>query len=300
MNVLITGGTGFLGCHLIEAAQKSGWQVTVLSRTRPDLTSVKSYRGDLVSPGTQISEAFKNQDLILHAAVDYHSPQRTFAMTENVLTLAASSGNAKIVFISSQNASFKNPRGYSLAKRQSEDLLKARYSNWCIVRPTLIYDDGGGFFIGDLIRAARKFRVIPIPGSKTAQIQPVHAEDVARLIIQAVELPQGTTWTIAGQEAITLKELAKQIQRNLPGTSIFSIPMGPLKLLGKLIPALGEKITELEQVKTLSREEDKQLLSILGGRRRSILEDLPKLIGSTGGDQTKIDVLRNPRVGIKE
>ncbi|MBI4257076.1 NAD(P)H-binding protein [Candidatus Uhrbacteria bacterium] len=279
MNVLITGGTGFLGRYLIRSAQKLGCHVSVLLRSPCDLSGVRVYRADLVSPHSEVKEAFRNQDLILHAAVDYRSSERTVAMTESVLKFASSSGNPKIVLVSSQNASFKNPRGYSLSKRQCEELLKASYSRWCIVRPTLIYDDDGGFIISGLVRAARTFHLVPIPGAGTASIQPVHAEDVAEVVARSARIPDGTTLTVAGGEAVTLRELAEHIQKHFPSTFIFSVPTGLLRLAGTLSPVLHDKVRELEQLKTLTPEEERELSSVLPGPRRGILEDLPKLIG---------------------
>ena len=273
-----------------------GWRVSVLSRSLRGFSGAQLYRGDLASPRAEVEEGFRNQDLILHAAVDYRSPEQTVAMTKNVVKFVVSAGNQKIIFISSQNAGFKNPRGYSLAKKQCEELLKARHSRWCIVRPTLIYDEGGGFLIGDLIQTARKFRVISVPGAGASRIQPVHAEDVAEVAVRSAGLPDGTTVTVAGREAVTLKELAEEIQKNIPGAFILSIPMGFLKLVGAFVPAVGDKVRELEQVKTLSLEEERRLSSVLPGPRRSILEDLPKLTGLTGRNQTKSNVLGNSRV----
>ena len=300
MNVLITGATGFLGPHLIRSAQKLGGRVSIISRSPRNFQGVSIYSGDLTIPSPQVKEAFKNQDVIFHAAVDYRSPQKTLAMMGNVLKLALSAGSPKMVFVSSQNASFQNPGGYSLAKRECEELLKARYSRWCIVRPTLIYDDGGGFLIGDLIRTARKFHLIPLPGAGASPLQPVHAEDVAEVTVKSAGLPDRTLVTVAGREVVSLKQLAECLQKNIPGSFIVTVPMRLLKWAGLFHPVIRDKARELEQVKTLTPEEEKTLSRILPGVRRSILEDLPKLLGSARRQQTKSDVFRDPGIGIEK
>ena len=297
MKALITGASGFLGPYLVRQAQKSGWQVSTVSRNPRHFPGAGIHRDNLASPASRAEEAFKDQDLIIHAAVDYRSPERSRTMTENVVKFSAAAGNPKIIFISSQNASFQNPGGYSLAKKQSEEFLKAHYSRWCIVRPTLIYDDSGGFLIGDLIRIAKRFRVIPLPGRGASAIQPVHAEDVAGITFKAAALPDGTTVTVAGRDVVTLPELARGLQKNIPGSFILTVPMGLLKLAGLLNPVIRDKVNELEQEKTLSPDLERQLSSILSAPRRGILEDLSVIFS---GEQTKSDVLRDPGVGIKK
>ena len=51
----VTGGTGFLGCHLVEQLVAEGWQVAALHRTTSDLSEIRRFpvalvAGDLTDP----------------------------------------------------------------------------------------------------------------------------------------------------------------------------------------------------------------------------------------------------------
>src|SRR5271163_1297222 len=69
---LITGATGFLGGHLVEAALARGWMVRTLARSSSDTSWLSSHpvtilRGDLGDP-TTLREALQGVDIVFHCA----------------------------------------------------------------------------------------------------------------------------------------------------------------------------------------------------------------------------------------
>ncbi len=67
MNVLITGGTGFLGRHLIEYFQHGGHDVSVLSRNTINAKDVKSFYWN-PTEGELDADGLKEADCIIHLA----------------------------------------------------------------------------------------------------------------------------------------------------------------------------------------------------------------------------------------
>jgi dTDP-L-rhamnose 4-epimerase len=64
--VLITGGAGFIGSHIVESVLQEGFDVLVLDRRRPH-PEVEHFRGDVRDPGV-VQRAAAHVDLVCHQA----------------------------------------------------------------------------------------------------------------------------------------------------------------------------------------------------------------------------------------
>ncbi len=120
MKVLVTGGTGFVGCHSVAALVAGGHQVRLLVRS-PDqvarslsplgVADVESVVGDVTAPRS-VQEAIAGCDAVLHAAAVYSLDRRAAARvretnvraTEIVLGAAIRMGLDPVVHVSSYTA----------------------------------------------------------------------------------------------------------------------------------------------------------------------------------------------------
>jgi dihydroflavonol-4-reductase len=120
MKVLVTGGTGFVGCHSVAALVSKGHQVRLLVRSRDQVprslspvgvAEVESVVGDVTAPGS-VDEAMAGCDAVLHAAAVYTIDPRAASRirqtnvraTEIVLGAAVRMGLDPIVHVSSYTA----------------------------------------------------------------------------------------------------------------------------------------------------------------------------------------------------
>ena len=87
MRALVTGGTGFIGGHVVQTLLSQGVDVRVLVRPRSDIStfrelSVEVKRGDLTDPAS-LREAVHGVDIVFHIAADYRfwvpDPERMHA-----------------------------------------------------------------------------------------------------------------------------------------------------------------------------------------------------------------------------
>ena len=111
--VFITGGTGFLGCHLARMFIKKDYKVTlydIAPLTALDLLGkVTVVKGD-VRNKQSLEKALKGQEFVIHAAAAMpiqHTKERIFSTningTKNVLDISLKHKVKRLIFISSTN-----------------------------------------------------------------------------------------------------------------------------------------------------------------------------------------------------
>jgi dihydroflavonol-4-reductase len=113
---LVTGGTGFVGAHLVRTLLERGDSVRCLARassptTNLDGLTVEVVRGDLRDPDS-LRAALDGADVVYHCAADYRLyvrvPEEMYASnvegTRNVLAAAAEAGVGRVVYTSTVGA----------------------------------------------------------------------------------------------------------------------------------------------------------------------------------------------------
>ena len=113
---LVTGGNGFVGCHVVRALVRDGRDVRVLLRAGSDVTSLRGveyepFVGDL-RDADAVTRAAQGCDEIYHVAADYRlwlldeAPMYASNLdgTKNVLSAARRAGVAKVIHTSTVGA----------------------------------------------------------------------------------------------------------------------------------------------------------------------------------------------------
>jgi len=85
-----------------------------------------------------------------------------------------------------------------------------------ILRPTLVYDGMDDRNVARMIRVVRRYRVLPIARPSHGLRQPIHADDVAKAILGAIDNPDGAgrAFNIAGGEVLTYRAMAERVFRS--------------------------------------------------------------------------------------
>jgi uncharacterized protein YbjT (DUF2867 family) len=185
----VTGGTGFVGSHLLRVALAEGYDVRALTRGwKPPEDDVAWVDGALDRPDTLIKLA-DGADAIVHVAGALNAPDRaTFeavnaAGTAAMIDAARKAGVRRFVHISSLTAREPDLSDYGSSKAKSERLVAASGLDWTIIRPPAIYGPGDRETF-DLFRMARRGLVALPPGGRFSVI---HVEDLCRLILATLD-----------------------------------------------------------------------------------------------------------------
>ena len=191
MSVLaITGGTGFVGSHVLDVALAAGHRPRALARrSQPPRDGVTWVEGALDRPDA-LNRLVEGADAVIHVAGVVSAPDRAgFALgnvagTEAMLAVAARAGVRRFVHVSSLAAREPGLSAYGWSKAQAEEHVAASGLDWTIVRPPGVFGPRDTETL-PLFRAARH-RLMPLPpaGGRGSW---VFAPDLARLLVALTE-----------------------------------------------------------------------------------------------------------------
>lgn len=197
MKLAVTGATGFVGGHLLDAAVAAGHSVAALAR-RPQgpRDGVKWIAGSL-DDRAALDRLVEGAEAVIHVAGVVNAPDAAGFETGNVigtgavLAAAEKAGTARFVHTSSLSAREPRLSLYGASKARSEALVAASPLSTAIVRPPAIYGPGDNELLEMFKMARRGFVLLPPAG----KLSLLHAADLARLLIAlaAPVAPTGVT-----------------------------------------------------------------------------------------------------------
>jgi uncharacterized protein YbjT (DUF2867 family) len=221
--IAIIGGTGFVGIHTSKALRAAGHDVRLVARgvhRGPRPQGVELVRAD-VSKGEGLSEALRGCDVVVHlVAIIRERGRQTFDRVNhrgaaNVAQAAADAGVPHAVHISALGAD-PDPRfAYLASKWAGEEAVKLTGVPWTVLRPSILFGPGDGFFTV-LAKLVRRNPVIPIVGDGRTLFQPLAVADLARVITSCVERgPSHSPHELGGPDQLSYEEIVDVIKTEL-------------------------------------------------------------------------------------
>jgi nucleoside-diphosphate-sugar epimerase len=185
MRIALTGGTGFVGSHYLDAALAAAHEVTALTRRpQPERDGVTWVMGDLANRPA-LKQLVEGADAVVHiAGVLTAMDEAAFRSgnvdgTLSVLASATASGAQRFVFVSSLAAREPKLSMYGASKAKAEELVERSGLDWSIVRPPAVYGTGDREML-ELFKMARMgMLLMPPPG----RFSIIHADDLTRLLL---------------------------------------------------------------------------------------------------------------------
>jgi uncharacterized protein YbjT (DUF2867 family) len=205
--ILVTGGTGTLGRHVIARLQQAGRPLRVLSRRPPASPTVQYYAGDLAT-GAGVDQAVQGVAIVIHCA---GSPKGDDVKAHHLVQAAQRRGVRHLVNISVVGADRipmasgidRTMFGYYGAKFAAERIVEESGIGWTTMRATQFHS-----LIMTTVRGMAMLPLIPVPSG--FRFQPVDAGEVAdRLVELALAPPAGLVAEFGGPRTYTITELLR-------------------------------------------------------------------------------------------
>ncbi len=210
MNVLVSGGSGFVGCEIVRQLVAAGHRVRVLSRGFRRLDpAVRSVRGSVLDTGS-LPEACAGCDAVVHlVGIISEIGGQTFERvhvdgTRNILAAARAAGVPRFIHMSALGTRPDAVARYHRTKWAAEESVRASGLDWTLFRPSLVFGPGD-HFVGLFARISRWSPVLPVMGDGQALLQPVAVDEVARCFVGALTEPRsiGRTFDLCGSERLS-------------------------------------------------------------------------------------------------
>lgn len=242
MNVLVTGGGGFIGRYLCDELVERGHDVTAVSRD-PDPSifdaDVDTAVGD-VTAYDSIEGLFEGVDCAVNLVAlsplfqppgDKSHEGVHLRGTENAVRAAEAHDVERFVQQSALGADPNGPTAYIRAKGRAEGVVRDSALDWTIFRPSVVFGDGGEF-VSFTKKVTPPF-LAPLPRGGRTRFQPIWVGDLVPMLADAVEDEShtGETYEIGGPAVLTLADVAKLAYRaeGKPVT-VVPVPMGLTKV----------------------------------------------------------------------
>jgi len=220
--VVITGAFSYTGKYATRILLDRGYRIRTLTyhpeRENPFGDQVRVFPYSFDHP-ERLTETLRGTSTLINTYwVRFPRGRATFeGAVQNTLTLIAAAkcaGVRRIVHVSIANPSLESRLGYYKGKAQLEQAVAESGLAYSILRPTVIFglED---ILINNIAWFVRHFPVFAIPGDGRYRIRPIYVEDMARLIVGAVEQEGNAMLDAVGPETYTFEELVRLISDQL-------------------------------------------------------------------------------------
>ncbi|WP_043948096.1 complex I NDUFA9 subunit family protein [Candidatus Phaeomarinobacter ectocarpi] len=268
--VTVFGGSGFVGRHVVRELAKRGYRVRAAVR-RPSLAGfvrtmglpgqVEAVYAD-IKDDESVARALSGADMAVNlVGILYESGKQKFDALQaeaagRIAWSAKAKGVERLVHVSAIGADPDSPAKYASSKAEGEAAVLDAFPDAVILRPSIIFGNGDGFF--NRFAAMAKFSpALPLLGGGHTKMQPVYVDDVADAVCTALEdtSTQGKTYELGGPTVYSFKELMQIVLDETQRKRILApIPWSIARLQGRILGLLPAPLLTLDQVRMLETD----------------------------------------------
>lgn len=243
---VVTGAFSFTGRYIAASLLALEREVRTLTRheqsASPFGDRVRAFPLDFGDPRT-LRDVLRGADT-LYNTYWVRSPrgeatfERAVANTKVLLTAAREAGVRRVVQLSVSNASASSSLPYFRGKALADEALAASGLSHAIVRPTLIFARED-VLVNNIAWLLRRLPLFVIPGDGRYTLQPVAAEDVAQLAVEAAGNDEPQAFDAAGPDVFTFEELVRLVRAAVGSRArVVHASLGLTHALGAVLGAI--------------------------------------------------------------
>jgi NADH dehydrogenase len=243
MKVAVVGATGFVGSHLVPHLSATGHEVIAISRTgrrRPEWADGVEERAANVVDGDLDMALAGAEAVVQLAAIPRESGGRRFDEvnvlgTLRVVEAAQRIGVRRFIHLSVLGVADDPKLAYLFSKWRGEEAVRESALDWVVLRPSLMFGTGDGFF--NLVKTTLRWwspGIVAIPGKGDARIQPLSVDDLAIAVGKSLTDPDRvrTVYELGGPAYLSYREIVDNVMRV---TGMRRLPVGvPIPLISAL------------------------------------------------------------------
>lgn len=213
--IVVTGATGFVSRNLRKYLSEQNVELISISRKNfnqfKNETKIISKNYD----GKKLLKKIQDSDALVHLVgigkqsvnIDYEKTNVEF--TNHIVNLSKKAKIKKIVYLSGLGVSATTSLGYFISKYQAEKIIIHSGINYTIFRPSFIV--GKDDLLTKSLHKQIKKGLIKIPGSGNYKIQPIHINDVVKIIFKSITETKYRNRVIdlVGPDNISFEEYAR-------------------------------------------------------------------------------------------
>lgn len=248
--VTVFGGSGFVGTQAVRNLAKAGWRIRVAVRN-PNLAYKMRLLGDVgqidvvqanVRNVPSLERALEGATVSLNlVGLLYETGRQGFQAVHvmgarNVAEAARTQGVSRLVQMSALGADAQSEAKYARTKAEAEAAVRETYPDATLVRPSIVFGEGDGFF-EKFAAMAQLSPALPLIGGGTTRFQPLFVGDLGEALARIVTDPAsaGQTYELGGAGVFTFRELLEMILAETGQRRFLApIPFPLASLLGKL------------------------------------------------------------------
>ena len=269
--VVVFGGGGFIGRHIVARLARRGVRVVVPSRHPGELVDLKP-AGEIgqitpiaadIHDDASVAAAVTGADIVINL-IGILAPSRGngFEAVQHraagrIAGAARAAGARQFVQMSAIGADAGSASDYARSKAEGEAAVRTAFPGAVILRPSIVFGPGDGFFhrFGQM---ARLLPMLPLIGGGHTRFQPVYVGDVADAVLAVLDQPEaaGRTYELGGPRDYSFRDLLDYIRRQVgvPGRCLMTIPFPLATIQAAFMELLPGKPLTRDQVRLLRRD----------------------------------------------
>jgi len=256
-----------VGSHLVPHLVQAGHDVIAISRDGRRLQGWGDrvvQRAADVGTGVGVEEALAGADALVHlAAIPRETRGRSFEDvnvrgTQRVVAAAERSGIGRLVHLSVLGVADDPKLAYLHSKWRGEEAVRTSSLEWVVLRPSLMFGSGDGFF--NLVKTTLRYwspGIVVVPGAGDARFQPLSVDDLAIGVEKSLAEPDrpGSVYELGGPDHLTYGQIVDAVMR---ATGMRRLKVGmPIPLISALT-AVTDRVLPIfpvshDQISSLQR-----------------------------------------------